>query len=402
MTKDRDRTSMPMPMPMPMTWPAPAELPENVPWYTHRGSKILRSGDVGAIVRYYREFHRLTQTQLSEKICVDRTYVSHWETRSRRLDSIANRIALADKLGIPYASLGIADAGQQDHAEMLASGDSVVRLSRTAREGGRAADALRELDQLLRALERRACNGKAIRADMVLLAAARAEIGVALGDLLPEAHLKTAAQWTGSGVNVLASLEGEPNLSAHSLRMHGNELRKAGDLHCAVRELRRAVEISPDLGGRATASLLLARAASEQGNTVMFDQCIKQCRQAIEQDPSIFNFFINPFSLREVELRGFLLTDRIKGAERVASRVVVAGEASPTWRVIERVTMTQFYLAVGEMKAAESELRAAIFGAQELGLPHQVERAVRLAENAHLDDLVRMGKAAIEEMSDPL
>ncbi len=64
--------------------------------------------------------------------------------------------------------------------------------------------------------------------------------------------------------------------------------------------------------------------------------------------------------------------------------------------------MTQFYLAVGEMKAAESELRAAIFGAQELGLPHQVERAVRLAENAHLDDLVRMGKAAIEEMSDPL
>ncbi|MEU6481569.1 hypothetical protein ABZ858_32780 [Streptomyces sp. NPDC047017] len=383
-------------------WAVPPKLSLNFPWYTPQGSRVLRSGDLGAILRYYRKFRKCTQRRLSEMVGVDRTLVSLWETGSRRLDSIPDRITLADRLGIPYASLGISGVGQQDHAEMIASGESVVRLARLAREEGRAADALRELGRLVRALEERARSKKARRADVMLLAAARAEIGVALGDLLPEAHLAAAVQWAGSGANMLKELKGEPRMWAHALRMQGNELRKAGDLPQAVKTLQSAVEVSPDLGGRATAGLLLARAASEQGNIGMLDRCVEQCRHALEQDPSISDFFINPFSLREVELRGFLLTGRIKDAERVASQSNTTSPAPPTWGVIERVTMAQFHLATGEAKVADSELRAAILDAQTLALPHQVERAIRLAGSANLHDLVRIGREVVEGMSDPL
>ncbi|MFD7121049.1 XRE family transcriptional regulator [Streptomyces sp. NPDC059922] len=377
-------------------------IPECVPWYTVQGNEVLRSGDLGAILRYYRTFHRISQVQLSERINVDRSYISHMETQKRRVESIRDRIALADRLDIPYAALGISGVGQQDHIEMIANGESVVRLSRIAREEGRATDALRELDRLVRALEARAQRGKAMRGEMVLLAAARAEAGVALGDLLPEAHLSAAAHWTGSGARMIAYLEGEQRLSAHALSMHGNELRKAGDLGQAMETLQRAIEISPDPGGRATASLLLARAASESGNVAMLDQCVGKCWNALEQDPSISNFFVNPFSLREVELRGFLLTGRRREAERVASRATATtGAPSPTWEVMERVTMAQFFLATGETDAAAEALRDAIFDAQTLRLPHQVERAVRLAESAHLDDLVQIGKQAVIAIPSP-
>ncbi|MFF1419770.1 hypothetical protein [Streptomyces sp. NPDC058280] len=383
-------------------WPPPAQLPECVPWYTRQGNEVLCSGDLGAILRYYRTFHQLSQAQLSELINVDRTSISRLETQDRHLESITDRIRLGDQLGIPYAVLGIGGVRQQDHMDMIACGESVVRLSLIAREEGRAVDALRELDRLVRALEERAQSGKAAREDMVLLATARAEVGVALGDLLPEAHLDAAVQWTGSGARVISYLDGELGLSAHTLSMYGNELRKAGDLVCAVKALQHAIEISPDLGGHATANLLLARAASENGNVAMFDQCIGQCRQALEQDPSISNFFINPFSLREVELRGLLLTARRGDAERVASRSIAMGAPPPAWGVMERVTMAQFYLATGETDTAAAELRTAILDAQVFRLPHQVERAVRLAEGANLDDLVLAGTEAVKAMSNSL
>ncbi|MEV8395763.1 MULTISPECIES: hypothetical protein [unclassified Streptomyces] len=357
---------------------------------------MLRSGNLGAILRYYRTFHQISQARLSELINIDRTLVSRLETSDRRLESITDRIRLADRLGIPHVAFGIGSAGQQDHMEMIACGESVVRLSLVAREQGNPTDALRELNRLVRALEDRTRNGKATRGDISLLATARTEVGVALGDLLPEAHLDAAVQWTGSGTRMTEFLEDEPRLSAHTLRMHGNELRKAGDIDGAVEALQRAVEISSDLGGRATASLLLARAASENGNVAMLDQCIEQCRQALEQDPSISNFFINPFSLREVELRGLLLTARHRDAERVATQATVMGAPPPTWGVIERVTMAQFYLTTGETDVAAVELRAAILDAQILRLPHQVERAVRLAKSANLDHLIHAGEEAVK------
>ncbi|MGW5172697.1 helix-turn-helix domain-containing protein [Streptomyces nodosus] len=376
-------------------WRAPAALPVDVAWYTCQGAEVLRQGDLGAILGYYLSYHRLTHAQLGERIHFDPSYISHLKSGRKTSTSLSTLNLIASQLGVPNSFLGLDGAGQHDHQELFRRGESVIRLSVAAREAGRPSEALRELDLLVTALEARARDAIATRQDMVLLATARAEVGVALGDLLPEAHLVSATQWTNSGARVLADLGDEPGRSAHALRMYGNELRKAGRLPEAVTILRRALVTSPDLRGQATASLLLARAASEAGHAALFDHCIAQCRQSIDQDPGISNFFLNPFSLREVELRGLLLTARNNEAERVANRASESGMPPPTWNVLERVTMAQFHLATGDTDTAAADLRTAIDGAQSLRLPHQIERAVRLARSARLNDLVRTGTKAL-------
>ncbi|MFJ3625800.1 hypothetical protein ACIPQ3_06885 [Streptomyces albidoflavus] len=274
----------------------------------------------------------------------------------------------------------------------------MVHLAMAAREQGRAADALLELDALVGIVETRAREARATRQDMMLLAVARVAVGVALGDLLPEAHLGLAALWAASGAELLSRLEGEPSRLAHALRMQGNELRKAGRLEEAVTTLQRARVMSPDLKGKATTSLLLARAASETGDVALLTQSVEHCRQALEQEPDIASFFLNPFSLREVELRGLLLTSSGKAAERVATRAPSFSSPPPAWTVMERVTMAHFHLVTDDKETAAANLRGAIHDARSLHLPHQIERAVRLARTARLDDLVDTGTEVLRTM----
>jgi transcriptional regulator with XRE-family HTH domain len=380
----------------------PPDLPACTPWYTRQGNDVLVSRDFAAILRFYRRFHGMSQESLAQLLRVDRTLLSRWETGNRPVGSVRDRHMIAEQLRIPPGCVGLDGAGARDHAELISFGFSVVRLATAAREEGRSADALRELDQLVEALDERVRSGRAGREDVLLLAAARTEIGVALGDLLPEAHLGAAALWTGSGVRMLKGLDGEPRLSAHALRMYGNELRKAGAGDRAMNTLRRAAELAPDIEGQATANLLLARAASEAGAAALMDEYTQRCRRQLEQAPSISNYFVNPFSLREVRLRGLLLTDQRDGAERFANASSVIGKPSPTWAVMERVTMAQFHLATGEKDVAESELDAAMSAARAAQLPHQVERAIRLAESAGLLHIVQTGIEIISTMTSSL
>ncbi|WP_228809395.1 hypothetical protein [Nocardia farcinica] len=62
---------------------------------------------------------------------------------------------------------------------------------------------------------------------LILLAQARVALGVSLGTVLPEERLASAARWTGQAVEIAAHLD-DPVFHALTLRMHGNELRKAG------------------------------------------------------------------------------------------------------------------------------------------------------------------------------
>ena len=72
--------------------------------------------------------------------------------------------------------------------------------------------------------------GYAVAEAMRLLAQARVSLGVALGHLLPEERLATAARWTGRALRIARDL-GDGELLAFVLRMHGNELRKSGSCH---------------------------------------------------------------------------------------------------------------------------------------------------------------------------
>ena len=117
-------------------------------------------------------------------------------------------VARAGRAGpaIPPHMLGIAGPDDADFAAMLAFGSSVIRLADIARHSGRAADAVSELWPLITRLGTRVAAGHAEAETMRLLAQARVSFGVALGHLLPEERLATAARWTGRALRIAWNL----------------------------------------------------------------------------------------------------------------------------------------------------------------------------------------------------
>jgi hypothetical protein len=87
---------------------------------------------------------------------------------------------------------------------------------------------------------------------------------LALGHLLPEERMATAARWTGRALRAAWGL-GDPDLLAAVLRMHGNELRKAGHPDAAIIRLRQSLELETDPARTGPGLVLLARAAAGSG-----------------------------------------------------------------------------------------------------------------------------------------
>jgi len=276
--------------------------------------------------------------------------------------------------------LGIAGPDNADFAAMLAFGTSVIRLAATARKAGRAAEAVSELWPLVTRLEARAAAGYAEPEAMRLLCLARMSLGVALGHLLPDERLATtAARWTGRALRIAWHLGDRPLLGM-VLRMHGNELRKAGHPAAGTTRLRQALQADDDPARQGAGLLLLARAAAESGQTDLFDAATSRCARALET-ASQQDVLFNPFTLREVRLRGLLATGRTGQAVDLAARYPAdSGPPSPYWRVIERITTAEVLARTRHEEAAATMLTAAISDAETLRLPHQVQRIIRLAE----------------------
>jgi hypothetical protein len=94
--------------------------------------------------------------------------------------------------------------------------------------------------------------------------------------------------------------------------------------------------------------VLLARAAAESGQASLFDATASQCVQALhtaaEQD-----VLFNPFTVREVRLRGLLATGRTAQAADLAGHCPAGSEPpSPHWRVIERITTAEVLARAGD------------------------------------------------------
>src|SRR6266581_2376197 len=198
--------------------------------------------DLAALLRSYRHASGMTQQQLADMLGFDRTYISMIECGRRGVTDRGTLAHIASTLAVPPHVLGIAGYDDADFASMLAFGTSVIRLADIARHCGRAADAVSELWPLITRLEARTSAGHAEAETMRLLAQARLSLGVALGHLLPEERLATAARWTGRALRIAWSL-GDAELLAFVLRMHGNELRKAGYAAAGIVRLRQSLQI---------------------------------------------------------------------------------------------------------------------------------------------------------------
>lgn len=336
------------------------------------------AGGIGSILRGYRKAGGLTQEHLGDLLGFDRTYISMLERGRRSITDRSTLAHIASTLAIPPHLLGISGPDDADFTDMLAFGTSVIRLADAARHGGHAADAASELWPLITRLEARISDGHAEPETMRLLAHARVSLGVALGHLLPEEQMATAARWTGRALRIAWHL-GDRELLASMLRMHGNELRKAGHAPAGIVRLRQSLEIDDHPARRGAGLVLLARAAAESGQAELFDTAMRQCAQILKATAE-HEVLFNTFTVREACIRGLLATGRSSEAVDLAESAAV-GDMPPTpqWRVIERITTADVLARAGDGQAATSMLSAALSDAETLRLPHQVQRIIRLS-----------------------
>jgi hypothetical protein len=274
-------------------------------------------------------------------------------------------------------------------------GHSTLRLAALVRQAGQGAAAVDELWPLVARLEARAADGVIDRDTLLLLARARAELGVSLGYVLPEERLAFAVRWTGRALRIAAYLD-DTDLHAYTLRAHGNELRKANRTNAARMHLAHAVALASP-SQRPPALVQLARTARDRAT---FDQVMDDLRRSQERhatdDP-----LITATALREVQLRGLVATHRVRQATKVLEQPRPPHEqATPQWRVIEQITVAAVLFATGDATTAEPLLCDAITAAERHRLPRQIQRALRTA-TGHSSTSVTAAAAALNRITTP-
>ncbi|MGW4842449.1 helix-turn-helix domain-containing protein [Nocardia brasiliensis] len=353
----------------------------------------MATRDLPTILRTYRRINGLNQIALAELLGYDKSYVSMLETGRRAITDLASRRHIAARLGLPAHILGVTGTDDAEYRAMLQFGDSTVRLAEIARKSGHAVEAVNELWPLVARLEARASEGRMERDSLVLLAHARVALGVSLGTVLPEERLPSAARWTGQAVKVAAHL-GDSTFYAHTLRMHGNELRKAGHIGAAVARLEQSLELSNEPADQGSTLAFLCRATGELGDVERFDSALRHYRRLLDRN-TVSGLLFQPFTLREIELRGLLGTGRVVEAGRLVT-VTVGSPSAPQWRIIERVTTGEVLVAIKEPGAATEAFTEAIEAAERHRLPHQIQRTARVAIKSGMRQLAAEADAALQ------
>lgn len=169
----------------------------------------------------------------------------------------------------------------------------------------------------------------------------------------------------------------------HVLRMHGNELRKAGRGGAAIARLTEAAELSQDDKERGQTLTLLARAAEEQGDADLLDDFVTTAERLMDTaDP------LHPLSLREVHMRGLMVTGRAAMAAELAQSCPGSGEApAPQWATIEAATSADALSAAGDLSSAHTQYSEALSLAMRHRLPHQIQHVIRSAGAVGLEDV---------------
>jgi transcriptional regulator with XRE-family HTH domain len=351
-------------------------------WTSDDAQTALSTGNLGIIMRAWRRVTGVSQHDLAERLGYDTSYISMIENGRRDVADIGSRLRIATFLGVPPHRVGVVDTESADFIAMMQFAHSTIRLAVLARQAGQAAAAINELWPLVARLEARAAEGMIDRETLPLLARARAELGVSLGYVLPEQRLGFAVRWTGRALRIAAHLD-DVDLHAYCLRTHGNELRKADRRAAATVRIAQAVALAAPRQ-RSAALLQLARVAPDP---TTFDTTFDLLRHSRDTNPTN-DPMVTDAAMLEVQLRGLLSTGRATVAAAMIDKSGwSSGSASPQWIVIRDITVAAVMFAAGSDATAAPLLDRAIESAAQFRLPHQIQRAQRVALR-HCPDLV--------------
>jgi len=365
-------------------------------WASSATRRALATRDLGQILSAYRSIHGITQHQLGELLGLDQSYVCRIENGRRIIRDAPTLRRITTRLGLPPRVVGLTTGKDDEFDAMCQFAESTLRLAEVARHAGRPMEAVRELWPLVARLESQSANAPADSDVLILLAGGCLALGTALGDVLPEEQLRNSARCTQRALQISDWLE-DPALKHHALNLHGNELRKGGDFSGAVTHFTAALGGDSSRQLRGDTLMLMARALGEMGDARGFDQTICDAEAHLLHCDEMTHLF-NPFSIREAHIRGLLSTGRADGAVHLLTGGRQShrahGPVRPQWQVMERITVAGVLAAGRDVDGATDLLSGAIQDAETYSLPHQIQRAVRVA-----DSMSAQGRTVIRSMA---
>jgi hypothetical protein len=234
-----------------------------------------------------------------------------------------------------------------------------------------------ELEVVRPSVERWAA-GRSDADSSLLLAEMLLARSLILADLLPEESLSVPAR----SMQRAWRLAGSENIdvpTTYVLSNLGNNLRRAGRITDAVPLFERVLSNHAEPEELVSTAMLLAKAASSLRRTELFQAAVRLARQHLDQcEPG--TALVNDFSLVEIEARGLLQLGEAARARRVLDRRDGSGEllAIPQWRIIFAVTRGEALAADGHFAEAADLLNDAARAAGAIGLPHQLQRILRI------------------------
>jgi tetratricopeptide (TPR) repeat protein len=295
---------------------------------------------------------------------------------------------MAVLLGYTYADAGLSD--RMKHvvldADDLVRVGRIVRMSERLRNAGQASEAKRELAPTLEELFRAEAAGQRDEDFRLTMLDGLLAYTIINGDLSPEEETSQTIAIAKRAVRVANETEDEAAL-AHALNALSNQQRIGGELSDAYKTIRRALPLRRGAADHCYSAVMLARIASETGDTATFRRAMRLAWENLERvdRPTAV---INPLSIGEIEVRGLLALGRPAEADQRLSEIdgYSATTVAPQWRIILSITAGEIALAKGDEEGGLRILAAAAEAATRQFLPHQLQRIERALERARSED----------------
>jgi transcriptional regulator with XRE-family HTH domain len=324
--------------------------------------------DVGKILVWYRETHRLTQEQLAERLDVGPKTVLRWENNNPPLRNIAELYRVSDVLGIPPASFGLQPFRARTPQEI----DSIVGHVWSLMPQARYIEARTAIEGLLKDIRICKADSELLRA----LTRAHHIAGHVIATNTRTSEIGLVIQHFQEMEEIARSINDQTLLNI-ALTYHGDMLRRKGDVYKAIQYLEGARDNTPeaDLASRGNNAQLLSRVYLIGKDLKGFDREIKISEELAHQVQG--GTTGGSYSLGTVYEEYGKSYSRLGDMNLGLKYLDLANEALPKtkrWEIVLKASRSEALIRGGELKEGLKLAKEATLLAQAHGHLRLLER----------------------------